>query len=865
MWKNIVQGIVVGFVVFVVMIFMVEVFFIRLMPSLAGRIHFLVGDVGFLLVPFVVGVLVGWLRVRAKPKYLRVWNAITWTLVGVVAGFILSIMNRPYSLTETLLPPAVVGFASGLFAWGVTQPTKPIELPPPLPYMTLYITVPPISWEPTQAVGVMNALFPLASIGPITFRILATSTDITWTIVLPQESGETVKRAIRSFYPQAEIESTEETPVDHPETTESNFLTELRGGAEYFAPLRAVVDQNDLDPLTGIVGAMAQLEEGEQVAYAVTIKPAERDYRQEGRKKIHHSKTPGLVLGTLSAAVGNRPLIVTGQRSLDKYEARFQKAFEEKLDSLLLPVTMAVSIRAYDLQRRVGIRDSIVTATSMFDQPQGNALTNQPQGHPLILSAQEVASLWHLPSEDIRTPGVVRSSGAKAPLPVELIQQKSGLLLGYNTYQGKTLPVYLAQADRITHMNITGKTRVGKTTFLHNLIHQDIAQGRGVGVIDPHGDLIQNILACSIPPEREKDVVLFDLADVAHPVALNLLYVPPGVQRHAAVGLTMGVLKKLFADQWSATRMEDALYSALAVLVDSAGTTIRDIPKLFNDSSYRTQILARSSDTVALEYWRDDYERMGERYQLEVARPIMHRIRTFYRNPVIERMVVQPVSLDFRSMMDEGKIFLASLAGEATQAESAIIGALLISKLQLAAMSRAQIPVAQRRMFYLYVDEVQNFITTSLSTMFSEAAKYALSLTVANQYLSQLEGGTLEAVIGNTGTIVMFASGNQDAQDLGAYIKPTFDSQTLLNLDRFQTIVKMQHGGKTLPAFSMQTPPPPTTPTDASVRVRRIREQAQTQSAPAAEVADQADEEGIDLTALPNTETDAGTVPDLEL
>src|SRR5262249_29721704 len=282
------------------------------------------------------------------------------------------------------------------------------------------------------------------------------------------------------------------------------------------------------------------------------------------------------------------------------------------------------------------------------------------------------------------------------------------------TYQGKTQPVYLAQPDRITHMNIVGKTRVGKTTFMHNLIHQDIAQGHGVGVIDPHGDLIHHILACSIPPEREKDVVLFDLADLDHPVALNLLYVPPGVQRHAAVGLTMGVLKKLFAEQWSATRMEDALYSALAVLVDTSGTTIRDIPKLFNDHAYRAKLLAQAKDGAALEYWQDDYARLSERNQLEVARPILHRIRTFYRNLVIEWLVVQPTSLDFRSMMDEGKIFLASLAGESTQAEAGIIGALLISKLQMAAMSRAQLAAEHRRMFYLYVDEVQNFITTSL-------------------------------------------------------------------------------------------------------------------------------------------------------
>jgi hypothetical protein len=600
------------------------------------------------------------------------------------------------------------------------------------------------------------------------------------------------------------------------------------------------------------------------VTYALTIEPTTIDYRKEGYKKIHRSKAP-MVLSMVAAAAGNKPIVNVGPRSLDKYEGRFQRAYEEKLASPLYPATVGITIHTTDPQRFASIRDSIATATAVFDRPEGNSLTAHPQGLPLILSPHEAAALWHLPSEQIQTAGVVRGSAAKSPLPVELLHQTSGVLLGNNTYQGQTYPVYLSLQDRITHMNIVGKTRVGKTTFLHNLIHQDIAEGRGVGVIDPHGDLIQNILACSIPPEREADVVLFDLADLAHPVALNLLYVPEGVPRHAAVGLTLGVLKKLFAEQWSATRMEDALYSALAVLADKSGATIRDIPKLFYEAGYRRQVLARATDKAALEYWQEDFERMSERYQLEVARPIMHRIRTFYRNPVIEQIVVQPTSLDFRSMMDGEKIFLASLAGEATQAEAAIIGALLISKLQMAAMSRAQIPAERRRMFYLYVDEVQNFITTSLSTMFSEAAKYALSLTVANQYLRQLEGGTLDAVIGNTGTTVMFASGPQDAQELGAYIKPTFDSQTLLNLDRFQTVVKMQHDGKTLPAFSMQTLPPPEIPEDAAERVQRIKHAAQERQAPPPAPPVEDEEDVIDLTATPsmNDDDDDG-VPDLE-
>jgi hypothetical protein len=226
---------------------------------------------------------------------------------------------------------------------------------------------------------------------------------------------------------------------------------------------------------------------------------------------------------------------------------------------------------------------------------------------------------------------------------------------------------------------------------------------------------------------------------------------------------------------------------------------------------------------VALEFWQKDYGKLSERYQLEIARPIINRVRVFYRNPMVKAIVCQPQNLNFRAIMDESKIFLASLAGEATQSEAATIGAMLLSQIQMAAMSRASLPPAQRRMFYLFVDEVQNFITTSLSVLFSEAAKYALSLTVANQYLGQLEGGTLGAILGNTGTMVIFACGPEDATDLGKYVRPVFEPQALLNLDRFQAVVKMQQHGQTLPAFSLLTPPPPEQPPDGAERAERVQ------------------------------------------
>jgi len=566
---------------------------------------------------------------------------------------------------------------------------------------------------------------------------------------------------------------------------------------------------------------MSNLEEGEQVTYNLTLKPEDQNYNKLGAGKLRRTDWGG-IFNALAAMSSKKSTVIVREPQTDKFKGNLQRLYEDKLNNLLLPVDLTIKISSSNPDRYSSFGIGLITAASAFTHPEGNILTSSTEGHPLVLTPPEVAALWHLPTEQIQTQGVVWSSGIKAPLPLQLVRDSGDLLLGSNTYQGVTRPVYLSDPDRITHANIIGRTRVGKTTFMHNLIHQDIKRGLGVGVIDPHGDLIQDILESSIPPEREEDVVIFNLADTDHPIPMNMLSVPAGVANAAAVGLTLGVLRKIFAEQWSATRMESALYSALSALAHIQGSNIQDIPKLFLDSEFRSQTLAHLDDPTDREFWDLDYNRLTERAQLEVARPIMYRISRFYRNPVVRSIVCQPTALDIRSLMDSGKIFLASLAGEATQSEAPTIGAMLISQIQMAAMSRANIPAEERRMFYLYIDEVQNFTTSSLSIMFSEAAKYSLSLTVANQFLSQLEGGTLDAILGNTGTTIMFRSGIKDATDLGKYIKPTFDSQTLMELDRFQTIVKMQQGGETLKAFSMVTPPPPEKPDDAKSIAQRI-------------------------------------------
>jgi hypothetical protein len=669
------------------------------------------------------------------------------------------------------------------------KPSEPVR-------RVLTIRLPPnTDWEPAKATRLIELFFALRR--PLRLGLHSKNGQISWKIEANRSDVPGVTNAIYSLFPLAQIEETVK------ESANLGFTVfELHSVTHFLHATNTPDDfKKGISPLASMVSHMTGTVEGGEILYELILSPPSLNYREIAKKLLYHENGDEI------------------------YKKEDHKRLSVKAEKNMMEARVVAKFKG---SHREAVRHCLgVVAENMKIDGWFYGTVPDENSYPLVLSAEEAAMLWHLPTTDCQASGVSWARTAATPLPTELQlpgNSQTGVFLGSHSYHGQVKTVWLRQPDRITHMNIVGKTRVGKTTFMHNLIHQDIAAGRGVGVIDPHGDLVQTILERSIPPEREQDVVLFDLSDSHYSIPLNILYVPNGVPAHAGVSLTLAVLKKIFAEQWSATRMEDALYAALAVLAQESGATIRDIPRLFLDASFRKRMLSQSKDDVALEYFHDDYEQMSERYQLEVARPIMNRIRAFYRNPVIREIVVQPESLDFRQVMDSGKIFLASLAGEATQGEAATIGALLISKMQMAAMSRARIPAEDRRMFYLYIDEVQNFVTTSLSVMFSEAAKYALSLTVANQFLKQLEGGTLDAVMGNTGTTVMFASGNQDASDLGNYVKPQFDSQTILNLDRFEAIVKMQQSGKTLPAFLIKTPPPVSSPEDAKERVARIRQ-----------------------------------------
>ena len=453
-----------------------------------------------------------------------------------------------------------------------------------------------------------------------------------------------------------------------------------------------------------------------------------------------------------------------------------------------------------------------------------NALTPASgKSYQLVLSVPEIAALWHLPSRECRIGGIEWSAHADVPLPVILDKVGEGVRLGTSTFQNRTATIRLPDKDRNTHVNLIGRTRMGKSTLMHNMIRQDIAAGHGVTVIDPHGDLVEDILYQSIPAGREEDVVLFDLDENRRTIGLNLLTPTGHTEISTEAALTIAVLSKFFGEDLGGGRTGDTLNAAIMSLMYQPGSTLLDVPRLFSDSAFRRQVLDHVDDPVVLNYWRYEFESASPGQQRELALPINHRMRSLYREVRLRRLIGSSACLDFDAILAKSRVLLVNLRGSQTGTGRAL-GALVLSKIQMAAMGSESIPRERRRLHYLYVDEVQNYATSSLDTILSEAAKYGLHLTIANQFLSQLEGKTLKAVLGNVGTNIIFRCSEDDVDVMTPIVRPNYDSYDLRNMNRYQAIVKTQVDGETLPAFVVRTDPPPPDHEEGPTRAHRIRE-----------------------------------------
>lgn len=380
--------------------------------------------------------------------------------------------------------------------------------------------------------------------------------------------------------------------------------------------------------------------------------------------------------------------------------------------------------------------------------------------------------------------------------------------IGNTNFRGKVKKFGIKPDDRRRHFYVIGKTGMGKSQLLENMAIQDIQNGNGMAFIDPHGDVAEALLEY-IPKERIKDVIYFNPSDTDYPIAFNVMESVDADKQHLVVAGLMGVFKKIWPDVWSA-RMEYILSNTLLALLDYPDATLLGVNWMFSDPEFRGKVISHIKDPVVKNFWTKEYASYNQRYEVEATAAIQNKIGQFISNPLIRNIIGQPKStFDIRKAMDEKKIVLLNLSkGRVGEDNSRLLGAMLVTKIYLAAMSRVDTAEEERKDFYLYVDEFQNFATEAFVNILSEARKYRLCLVLAHQYVAQMEDHVRDAVFGNMGTMVSFRIGAEDGEAMEKEFAPVFLGEDFVNLPKYNIYLKLMIDGLAGQAFSASTLPP---------------------------------------------------------
>ncbi len=393
-------------------------------------------------------------------------------------------------------------------------------------------------------------------------------------------------------------------------------------------------------------------------------------------------------------------------------------------------------------------------------------------------------------------------------MPINQTDNDKIIIFAETNYRNQRVRFGIKKDDRRRHMYLIGKTGMGKSNVLKNMIIQDIKNGEGVAVVDPHGDTAEELLEF-IPQSRVNDVIYFNPADVDYPIAFNVMEWKTREQKHLIASGLIGIFKKLWADSWG-PRLEYLLRNSILALLDYPGSTLLGVTRILVDKTYRKKVISKIKDPVVRAFWIDEYAKYSNQFQVEAISPIQNKVGQFLSIPMIRNIIGQVKStIDMREIMDNKKIIIMNLSkGRIGEDASALLGAMMITKVQLAAMSRVDIPEETRQDFYLYVDEFQNFATESFANILSEARKYRLNLIIAHQYIEQLDELVQAAVFGNVGTIMCFRVGAGDSEFLAKEFTPYFEEDDLVNLTKYDVYMKLMIDGVASSPFSATTLPP---------------------------------------------------------
>ncbi len=636
----------------------------------------------------------------------------------------------------------------------------------------------------------------------ISFEMVGLPEDIRFYMSVPTKLRDLVEKQVHGAYPGAEIKEVDEYNI-FSEKGRVAFTSLRLKHSDYF-PIKPYKDLAT-DPLSSITSGLAKMQEGEGAAIQILIAPTDNKWRTKGRAYI--SKVKKREANPDSAKYSVDP------KTLEALDAKCSKLGFKTIIRVAVSSTTNESAEAH-LHNLVGAFEQFTSDHNSFKK--NRHLFKRAFmidfiyryfpiiGKTSILNTEELATIFHFPNKTVETPHIHWLLSKRAPAPQQI--PDSGLYLGKSVYRGITRPVYISEDDRRRHLYIIGKTGTGKSELLKQLILQDIKEGKGVCFIDPH-DTIEKLLEL-IPPERAEDVIYFDPSSTDRPMGLNMLEADTDEQRHYVVSSIVGLMYKLYDPHQTGIigpRFEHAVRNAMLTVMVEKGNTFVEVVRALTDSSFVQELLPKVTDPIIRRYWTDQIAQTADFHKSEVLDYIVSKFGRFVTNKLIRNIIGQSKSsFNFRQVMDEGKILLINLAkGKIGEENSNFLGLILVPKILIAAMSRQDVPEEKRRDFFLYVDEFQNFATPDFATILSEARKYHLSLTVANQFIGQMEEDVKNAVFGNVGTLISFRVGVSDAGYLQHEFQPTFSEVDLINIEKYHAYIKTIVGNEPVPPFSL--------------------------------------------------------------
>ncbi len=666
----------------------------------------------------------------------------------------------------------------------------------------------------------------------LSLEFIAIDNNIHFYVGCPDEIEDLIQKQITSFYPEAVITKTISPKLFHKGTTQATGY--LTADKHFSYPFKTYTQFESADPMNNLLNALSQASDGKGNSAAIQfmIRPAKSDWQQKTRdksKELSSGKKSISWWNPISIIGGLFQIIIRGapeetESSNDGNEANesqeLTKMMEEKAEKHGFETIIRCVTSSLDERVAQTNRTNIISAFSQYGTPSLNSFSKRKYHssraliknflfrvfrrswhfqNKIVLSTEEIASFFHFPHIKYNNIPAVKWQNYKIVKSPQNIP-KSGLLLGHNHYRGVETPIYMNREDRFRHFYVIGQTGTGKSSIFQTMIRQDLNNGDGLCVIDPHGSLIEDLLPF-VPKERVDDVIIFDPADLERPMGLNLLEADTDEERDLVALDAMNIMIKMFDEETFGPRIQDYFRNGvLTLMADPEGGALTDIVRLFTDDAFGKAKVKHVKNPVVKSFWTKQMAKTGAREKQEMIPYFAAKFGAFVTNSMMRNIIGQTKSsFDFAKVMQDKKILFMNLSKGATgEINSKLLGLIIVSKLQMAALRRQKMSVEERTDFFLYIDEFQNYVTDSIESILSEARKYRLSLNIAHQYLSQIDtsnqkkGVNLkDAIFGNVGTMMSFKIGAQDAEAMAKEMTPTFTDQDLINIDKYKAVMKL--------------------------------------------------------------------------